>query len=78
MFQRDYICSEFRLETCEKVNFKQEKIMKDDNIILDIDTIIKGHDQEVTYKYLAANKGNGIQHSKSKETPECSAPGEWE
>lgn len=50
---RDDIFIGVRLETCEKVIVKQEKLMKTDNIILDIDTIFTGYDQEVAYKYLA-------------------------
>lgn len=38
-----------------------------ENIILDVDIVIKEFDQEWTYVYLGGKEGNGIQYSKIKE-----------
>ena len=63
----DNIGMQFGLEKCAKASFKRDKLVKTSNIIIDNETIIKGLEQEKSYKYLGVNKGDGIQHAKMKE-----------
>ena len=47
-------------------NNNNNKFVDSENIILEVDTVIKELDQEGTYKYLGVNEGDGIQHAKMK------------
>ena len=63
----DDIGMQFGLDKCAKATFKRGKLVDSENIILEVDTVIKELDQEGTYKYLGVNEGDGIQHAKMKE-----------
>ena len=63
----DDIGMQFGLDKCTKATFKQGKLVDKENIILEVDKVIKELDQEGTYKYLGVNEGDGIQHAKMKE-----------
>ena len=63
----DNIGMQFELKKCAKASFKQGKLVKTSNIIIDNQTIIKGLEQEKYYKYLGVNESDGIQHAKMKE-----------
>lgn len=56
----DDVCMGFRLNKCAKVTFKQGKPISSVNIILNVDTVSKALDQEITCKYLSVNKLNEI------------------
>jgi len=43
---------EFRFDKCVKTVLKKEKFVYLQNLILDINQEIQGHDQGITYKYL--------------------------
>ena len=54
---------EVGLDKCTKATFKRGKrgkLRKTENIELDVGTTIQDLEQEGTYKYLAANEGDGI------------------
>ena len=58
---------EFGLEKCAKATVKKGKITSAENISLGLDTFIQDLEQDRTYKYLAINEGDGVQHAKMKE-----------
>ena len=58
---------EFGLDKCAKTTFRRGKLKNTENIELNLDTVIKGLEQDATYKYLGINEGDGIEHSKMKE-----------
>ena len=57
---------EFGLEKCAKASFKNGRLAKSSNIMLDNNTVIQELEQEGTYKYLGISEGDGIQHSQMK------------
>ena len=58
---------EFGLEKCAKATFKRRRLTSASNIHIDNSTTIKELEQEITYKYLGVNEGDGIQHAAMKE-----------
>ncbi|KXJ16764.1 uncharacterized protein LOC110235072 [Exaiptasia diaphana] len=63
----DDIKMEFGLDKCAKATFKRGKLVKSENIVIDINTTIQDLEQEGTYKYLGVSEGDGIEHSSMKE-----------
>lgn len=63
----DDINMKFGLSKCAKATLKGGKLVKKENIVIDVDTAIKDLDQDNTYKYLGVDESEGIQHSKMKE-----------
>ena len=55
---------EFGLDKCARAIFINSKRTRTTAFELDIDTTNRELDQDETYKYLAIDGGNGIQHSK--------------
>jgi len=49
----------FGLEKCAKATFNGGKLVKTENIELDVGTTIQDLEQEGTYKYLGVNEGDG-------------------
>lgn len=49
-----------------------------ENIVLDVENVIKELDQDWTYKYVGVNEGNLMQHSEMKRKSEICAFGEYE
>jgi predicted RNA-binding protein with RPS1 domain len=63
----DDIEMKFGLSKCAKATLKGGKLIKKENIEIDVATTIKDLQQDNTYKYLGVDESEGIQHSKMKE-----------
>ena len=63
----DDIDMTFGPDKCAKATFIKGKLKYASSIVLDTDTKIKEFDQEETYKYLAIEEGDRVQHGKMKE-----------
>jgi hypothetical protein len=51
---------EFGLEKCAKITFKRGKLIKSQNLVIDINREIQELEQEKTYKYLRIEESEGI------------------
>ena len=58
---------QFGLDKCAKVTFIKGKIVKAENITLDVSTTIKELEQERTYKYLGIQEAEGVSNAANKE-----------
>jgi len=63
----DDIGMQFGLDKCAKVTFIKGKIVKAENITLDVSTTIKELEQERTYKYLGIQEAEGVSNAANKE-----------
>jgi len=57
---------EFGLEKCAKITFKRGKLIKLQNLVIDINREIQELEQEKMYKYLRIEESEGI-HQQMKE-----------
>ena len=57
---------EFGLDKCAKASFKRGKKVSAEGIPLNDNQVIQDLDQAETYKYLAMEEGEGVQHHKMK------------
>ena len=58
---------EFGLEKCAKITFKRGKLTQPQNLVIDTNREIQELEQGKTYKYLATEESEGIQHQQMKE-----------
>ena len=63
----DDIGMQFGLDKCAKVTFIKGKIVKTENITLDVSTTIRELEQEGTYKYLGIQEAEGVSNAANKE-----------
>ena len=63
----DDIGMDFGLDKCAKATFIRGRLTSTNEIKLNEDTSIRELDQEVIYKYLGIEEGDGIQHAKMNE-----------
>jgi hypothetical protein len=63
----DDIHMEFGLEKCAKITFKRGKLIKSQNMVIDINREIQELEQGEAYKYLGIKESEGIQHQQMKE-----------
>ena len=62
----DDIKMEFGLDRCAKASFKRGKKVSAEGIPLNDNQLIQDLDQAETYRYLAIEEGEGVQHHKMK------------
>ena len=63
----DDIHMEFGLEICAKIAFKRGKLLRSQDLLIDINREIQELEQRKTYKYLGIEQSEGIQHQKLKK-----------
>ena len=63
----DNIGMQFRLDNCAKVTYTKGKIVKNENITLDLSTTINELQQEETYKHLGIQEAEGVTNAAIKE-----------
>ena len=63
----DDIQMEFGLEICAKIAFKRGKLLRSQDLLIDINREIQELEQRKTYKYLGIEQSEGIQHQKLKK-----------
>ena len=63
----DDIGMQFGLDKCAKATFTKGKIVKAENIILDVSTTIKELEHEGMYKYLGIQEAEGVANAANKE-----------
>lgn len=63
----DDINMKFGLDKCAKVTLRQGKVVKTENIEIDLDSNIRELEYEEPYKYLGIEEGDGFHHKAMKE-----------
>ena len=63
----DDIGMKFGLDKCAKITLIKGKIVKTENITLDVSTTIKELEQEGANKYLSIQEAEGVKNSANKE-----------